>query len=74
MWYVKNLPNWERIVRFVAAAFMAACAWRYFNTPVGWIFAAAGVITVLTSLVGFCPMCALAGRKAIAADNKRSSS
>lgn len=63
MLYVKNLPTWERVVRIVGAVAMAACAWRFRDGPLGWIFAASAAVTVLTGVFGFCPMCALAGRR-----------
>lgn len=69
MFYTKNLPAWERITRLVAAAAMGACATRFWGTPVGYLWAALAVSMALTSVVGFCPMCAMAGRK-IAANNK----
>ena len=65
MWYVKNLPVWERIVRFIGALLMGGCAWHFGMTPVGWVFAASAAITVLTALVGYCPMCAIGGRRAV---------
>ena len=40
MFYVKNVPTWERIVRNVM-----------------------GAILSMTGLFGFCPMCAMVGRK-----------
>ena len=63
MWYVKNLPSWERGLRLLAAAFMAACAWHYGPKPVGFGFALAGGVGALTAIVGYCPMCAMAGRR-----------
>ena len=69
MFYAKNLPVWERLVRLVAAAVMGACAAYFWGTPVGYTWVAGGVIMALTSAVGFCPMCALAGRR-IAAKSK----
>jgi hypothetical protein len=69
MFYTKNLPAWERIARLVAAAAMGACAARFWGTPVGYLWSVLAIPMGLTSVVGFCPMCALAGRK-IAAKNK----
>jgi hypothetical protein len=48
---------------------MGSCAAHYWGTPVGYVWAASGIIMALTSVVGFCPICALAGRR-IAAKNK----
>jgi hypothetical protein len=69
MFYSKNLPTWERWVRVLAAVAMGSCAAHYWGTPFGYVWAASGIIMALTSVVGFCPMCALAGRR-IAAKNK----
>jgi len=33
------------------------------GTPVGMIVAACGVVTILTGFFGYCPACALAGRR-----------
>jgi hypothetical protein len=33
--------------------------------PRGWLLAAGGVMVVATGMVGFCPACALVGRRAI---------
>ena len=63
MFYAKNLPTWERAVRLFGAAGMALCSWQYSPTPLGIIFGISAAVTALTAVVGFCPMCALAGRK-----------
>jgi hypothetical protein len=63
MLYKKNLPRWERAVRFITGALMAACAARFGLTPVGLGFGVATLFAWATAFVGFCPMCALAGRR-----------
>jgi hypothetical protein len=63
MFYAKNLPAWERGVRFFGAVLMGACAYRFWGGPIGAIFAIAAVVTVATAVVGFCPMCSMAGRR-----------
>ena len=66
MLYSKNLPGWERIVRSGAGIAMVACGLMgpgVAGTPVGYIIAASGVMTLLTGFVGYCPACAIAGRK-----------
>jgi hypothetical protein len=69
MLYVKNLPAWERWGRGLAglglvvsglAAFGVAAQW---GTLAGWSLIGTGVIALLTAFVGFCPMCAMVGRK-----------
>ena len=34
-------------------------------SPLGWGLAISGVLTALTGLVGFCPACAMGGRKSL---------
>ncbi|MEH2566949.1 YgaP family membrane protein [Bradyrhizobium sp. AZCC 2289] len=53
MFYRKNLSGWERAARVVGGAAMIA----------GGLLACSGVVTALTGFVGFCPMCAMVGRR-----------
>ena len=65
MLYLKrNLPAAERGLRLLVAALLAALAW--WLLPPGWprmlgLAAAAGA--ALTAVAGYCPACALAGRR-----------
>ena len=64
MFYVKNVPNWERILRIVIgmmALVFAAMNWGSSNLAV-WA-GIMGAMLAMTGLVGFCPMCAMVGRK-----------
>ena len=63
MFYSKNLPTWERLMRFAACLGLFACAYAFWGKPASYVFATIGVITLLTSLVGFCPACWMAGRR-----------
>ena len=64
MLYVKNVPAWERAVRVVAGLAMLACGlFGLRGLAIGYLIAAVGVSTLLTGFVGFCPMCAMAGRR-----------
>jgi len=64
MFYAKNVPGWERAVRVIAGLSMIAGGLLYFQgSMLGYGIAATGVIALLTGFVGFCPMCALVGRK-----------
>jgi len=64
MFYVKNVPGWERVVRVLAGVLMIACGLiGLAGLLVGYLIAASGVVTILTGFLGFCPMCAMAGRK-----------
>ncbi|HTF74189.1 MAG TPA: DUF2892 domain-containing protein [Bradyrhizobium sp.] len=64
MLYRMNLPTWERWGRgligvgLVVLGVTAQCA-----TLTGWVLVGLGAITLLSGFVGFCPMCALVGRK-----------
>jgi hypothetical protein len=60
--FLKNVPGWERVLR-VAAGTGVAVLGAFAGGP----WTAAGVVTgvlfALTGLVGFCPMCAMVGRR-----------
>jgi hypothetical protein len=63
MFYVKNVPTWERVLRVLAG--LAVVAWSVMALGGLWgtvaALSAAGL--VLSGLVGFCPACAMVGRK-----------
>lgn len=63
MFYVKNVPSWERILRLVMGAMALGFAAMSWGSP--WAMAAGvmGAMLAMTGLVGFCPMCAMVGRK-----------
>ena len=66
MFYRKNVPSWERIMRVVAGILMIACGLvgpGIAGTPVGIIIAITGSVTLVTGFIGFCPACAMVGRK-----------
>ena len=63
MFYVKNLPGWERWLRMGGGAVLAAYALLDVGGTLGWILAAGGAGIALSGVFGFCPMCALAGRR-----------
>ena len=67
MLYLKrNLPVAERLVRLALALAMAALA--FFLLPAGmarWVGFAAAAGAALSGLAGFCPACALAGRRPV---------
>lgn len=64
MFYVKNVPNWERVLRIILgimALVFPVMSWGKSDLAV-----AAGVMSAIlsmTGLMGFCPMCAMVGRK-----------
>lgn len=64
MFYVKNVPTWERILRIVmgvVALVFAAMNWGTSGLAVG--AGIVGAMLAMTGMVGFCPMCAMVGRK-----------
>jgi hypothetical protein len=64
MFYRKNLPGWERALRTVGGVGMIA--YGLFGMPgttAGYVIAGAGAIAILTGFFGFCPMCAMVGRR-----------
>ena len=67
MLYLKrNVPVWERGLR-VAAGLAGAClAFAFAPVPLGmWAGIAAGLAFAATGLVGYCPMCAMVGRRPV---------
>ena len=64
MFYRKNLPGWERAMRVIAG--LALIAWgllAFPAAPIGYAIVAGGATASLTGFFGFCPMCAMVGRK-----------
>ncbi len=64
MFYVKNVPTWERVIRVVLSIF--AFYFAYQNWGQSSIAVAVGVIgaiMAMSGLMGYCPMCAMVGRK-----------
>jgi hypothetical protein len=63
MLYVKNVPTWERALRIVTAiALLGWGAWGGAG-PWAWAALASAAGLSLTGLFGFCPACALVGRR-----------
>lgn len=66
MFYRKNVGAKERGARLLGGALIVACSFTLVGwTPLGWVLAASGVFTALTGVVGFCPACAMVGRKPV---------
>jgi hypothetical protein len=64
MFYVKNIPGWERALRVLMG--LAGLAFAVQNWGVSGAAVAMGLmgaVLAMTGLAGYCPMCALAGRK-----------
>ncbi len=70
MLYVKNLPGAERILRLGLGAGLAVYSLLAMGGALEWVLLAGGVGIALTGVVGFCPACALAGRRLAKAAEK----
>jgi hypothetical protein len=67
MFYFKtNVPGWERFLRVAAGIAVAVLAYYFARAELGlWLGVAGGLMFAVTGLVGFCPMCAMVGRKPV---------
>lgn len=64
MIYVKNVPGWERWVRGLLGFVVLGTALALFGYSwLGLGFGIVGIMALMTGLIGFCPICALAGRR-----------
>ena len=61
--YAKNLPGWERTLRVVLSAAVIAGTLALLAAPWSWVVASSALGFAVTGLVGFCPACALVGRR-----------
>jgi len=70
MLYLKtNLPGWERALRVALGVIVAVMAFQFAPGALGsWIGPGTGLMLAVTGFVGFCPMCAMVGRRSIGAD------
>lgn len=67
MFYLKrNLPMWERACRLVLAAILIGLAFSSWPTAgLAWLAWAAAAILIMTAAIGFCPACAMVGRRPV---------
>lgn len=66
MLYRKNVGTVERWARLAAGASMVAWGLVFADgTGAGWLAAAGGLGLGLTGFIGWCPACAMAGRKPV---------
>ncbi|MGH7868141.1 MAG: YgaP family membrane protein [Candidatus Dormibacteraceae bacterium] len=64
MFYQKNVPTWERWIRIVVGVGLIGYAWAgHLPLPAALILTVTAVTLVSTGFFGFCPACALLGRK-----------
>jgi hypothetical protein len=69
VFYLKrNVPGWERAMRVALGVAAAGLAVAFAQSAPGtWLGAAGGLCLAATGLVGYCPMCAVVGRKPVEA-------
>jgi len=64
MLYQKNLPGWERVLRvMMGGAMIAAGVIGLHGGVMGYGLAGMGGMVIITGFIGFCPACAMVGRK-----------
>lgn len=64
MFYIKNVPVWERVLRIMIG--LGLVLYVLFGQPamfVSILSLSTAAFVVLTGFFGWCPMCALVGRK-----------
>lgn len=66
MLYRKNVYAWEQVVRFIAGgAMIAVAALMLWGSIWGRLLGLMGVYKILTGVFGYCPACAMIGRKPV---------
>lgn len=64
MFFQKNLPGIERAIRIVIGLCLICMGLMFAPEAwMKWTALGAGVIAACTGFIGFCPMCAMVGRK-----------
>jgi len=65
MFYLKkNVTGWERVARVIGGGTLAAAGWLlYEGMSAGYILIAIGAMSLVTGMMGFCPACAMVGRR-----------
>lgn len=66
--FVKNIPGWERSVRIILALAILIPGLIFLASTWNWIVALSGAGFGLTGVIGFCPACALVGRRLAQSD------
>ncbi|MBR0820751.1 DUF2892 domain-containing protein [Bradyrhizobium liaoningense] len=59
--YRKNIGGLHQAVRVAAGIAVAVAAFVYLAGATAWLLALGGAGFALTGLVGYCPICAMAG-------------
>jgi hypothetical protein len=61
--FAKNVPGWERVLRVTVALAVTLLSLTLLDAAWGWALTASALGFGLTGLIGFCPACALVGRR-----------
>jgi len=75
MFYPKNVPNWERVIRVVFGLGLVALVLVGQSTIsplVAGVAILSAVFIILTGFIGWCPACAMVGRKLKSQHEKQS--
>ena len=65
MFYRKNVFAWEQIVRLVAGVALIITGLSALSGWVGYAVATLGLYVAATGVFGYCPACAMIGRKPV---------
>jgi hypothetical protein len=67
VFYLKrNLPMWERGGRLALAAILVAMAFSgWLTAGLAWLAWATAATLSMTAAIGFCPACAIVGRRPV---------
>ena len=64
IFYTKNVPDWERVLRLgLGMAALAFAVMNWHTSPLAVGAGVVGAMLALSGLIGFCPACAMVGRK-----------
>ena len=61
--YVKNVPSWERVLRLLVSLLVVGFAVVSLDGILRIALSGGAVMFALTGLFGFCPACAMVGRR-----------
>ncbi len=63
-YFKKNVTRWERVARVIGGGMLATAGWLlYEGISAGYILIAIGAMSLVTGMMGFCPACAMVGRR-----------
>jgi hypothetical protein len=64
MLYRKNIYSWEGMLRIIVGLGLAGyCLFAVPGSMLNYVIAASGAGFAVTGLIGWCPMCAMVGRR-----------